>query len=177
MRFKRRSASLVAAAMGALILAPIQPPSAFANTAVAKNTTLSVSTASLILFASATQTYTNTGVQFTTIVTNGARKNFYINNSGNFSLSRFTLTITLPASSNVSTFRRCNVNVDFSGPTTCASGSTTNVTITPGSAVTYTLPTTPNSFYVFQIVQNKTGTMKVDVTANTAFITTGVSNS
>jgi len=177
MRFKRKSASLVAAAMGALILAPIQPPTAFATTAVAKNSTLSVSTGSLILFTSAAQTFTNTGVQFTTIVNGGARKNFYINNSGSFSLSRFTLTITLPINSNVSTFRRCDLNVDFSAPTTCATGSTTNVSITPGSAVTYTLPTTPNSFYVFQIVQNKTGTMHVDVTANSAFITSGVSNS
>lgn len=177
MRRNHRFASLVAAVVGALILALTQPSASYATSATAKNTTLSVSTGSLILFASATQTYTNTGIQFTTIVSSGNRKNFYVNNSGSFSLSRFTMKITLPPSSSVSTFRRCNINVNFSGPSTCASGSTTNVSITPGSTVTYTLPTTPNSFYVFQIIQNKNGAMNVDVTASTAYITTGVSHS
>lgn len=177
MRAKRRSASLVAAAMGALILAPIQPTTAFATTAQAKNTTLSISSGSLILFASGTQTFSNTGVIYSSTVSNGVAKNFFINNSGSFTISRFTLTITLPATSNVSAFRRCNINVSFTGTNVCASGSSTTQTITPGSAVTYVLSMAPNSYYSFQVVQNRTGAITVATSANSAFITTGITNS
>ncbi len=177
MRFNKRSASLVAAAMGALILAPIQPPSAFATTAQAKNSTISISSGKLIIFASGVQTFTNPAAIYTSAVVNGTPKNFFINNSGSFTSSRFAMTISLPANSNVSAFRRCNINVAFTGTNVCASGSSTTQSITPGSAVTYVLSTTPNSFYCFQLVQNMTGVITVSTSASTSFITTSVTNS
>ena len=166
----RRSASLVAAVMGALILAPIQPLIAQATVAIAGNTTLAVNSGSLIVFASGTQTFTNPGIAFSTSVTNGI-KTFYINNSGDFDVSRFTLTITLPNNSHVSSFKRCAVNVAFIGNNSCASGSSITATITPGSAVTYVLALPKNGFYSFQISQNKTGTMVVSTSVNLAHIT------
>ena len=162
MRRNRRSASLVAAVVGALILALTQPPASFATTAVAKNNTLSVTTGSLIVFATGAQTFTNTGVPYSGIIGNGTVRTFHINNSGTLSVSRFTLTITLPTNSNISAFRRCAVNVTFTGTNTCASGSSTNVTQpSSGVATVYSLPLPANGFYSFQIVQNKVGTLGI----------------
>lgn len=176
MRSNRRSASLVAAVMGALILAPIQPLIAQATVATAGNTTQVVKSGSLIVFASANQTFTNPGIAFSVAVTNGI-KTFYINNSGDFDVSRFTLTISLPSGSNVSSFKRCDVNVAFIGNNTCASGSTTTAAITPGSPTTYLLALPKNGFYSFQISQNKSGTMVVSTSASLAHITNSTTSS
>lgn len=170
MRFKRRSASLVAAAMGALILAPIQPPVAFATLATAGNTTLAINSGSLIVFASGTQTFVNPANSYNVSVSNGI-KTFYVNNSGDFDVSRFALIITLPNSANVSSFKRCALNVAFIGNNTCATGSPVSASMTPGSPTTYLIPLPKNGFYSFQISQNKTGTMQVHTYANSGFIT------
>lgn len=179
MRFKNRSASLVAAAMGALLLAPIQPPSALATSAVATNNTLSITSGSLIVFATGSQSFTNTGTIFSTTLSNGTVRTFHINNSGTLSATRFLMTITLPsANSNVSAFRRCAVNISFTGTNTCASGSP--VTITHpihNAATTYTLALPANGFYSFQIVQNKSGTMLVSVSASLADVSGATSHS
>ena len=179
MRFKNRSASLVAAAMGALLLAPIQPPIASATTAVAKNNTLSVTTRSLIVFATGSQSFTNTGIAYSTILSNGTVRTFHINNSGSLGVSRFTMTITLPAAnSNVSAFRRCALNVSFTGTNTCATGSPVVVTNpVHNSATTYILTLPANSFYSFQIVQNKTGTLVVSVTTSLSNVSGTTTNS
>lgn len=179
MRLKRRSASLVAAAMGALILAPIQPPSAFATTAVAKNNTISISSGSLIVFATGSQSFTNTGIAYSTALSNGTVRTFHINNSGSLTVSRFTMTITLPAAnSNVSAFRRCAVNVSFTGTNTCATGSPVVVTAPVHNiATTYTLSLPATGFYSFQIIQNKAGTMVVSVSASLSNVSGATTNS
>jgi hypothetical protein len=178
MRSNHRSASLVAAVVGALIFVLTQPPASFATTAVAKNNTLSVSSGALIVFASGAQTFTNTGIAYSTIVSNGTVRTFHINNSGNFSVSRFTLTITLPSNSNVSVFRRCAVGVSFTGTNICASGSSTNVTHpVTGVATVHTLTLPANGFYSFQIVQNKTGSIVVSTLASLTYITGAVTHS
>ena len=177
MRINRLVSTLVSAAMGALIIAPIQPLAAEAATIAGTQKTLSISSGSLILFASGTQTYSNTGIAYSSTVSNGVAKNFFVNNSGNFSVSRFALIIVLPANSNVSAFKRCNINVSFTGTGVCASGSPATLSITPGTSTTYLLPTTPNSYYAFQIVQNKTGSIQVNTYANSGLITTSTTNS
>ena len=179
MRFKNRSASLVAAAMGALLLAPIQPPTASATSAVAKNNTLSVTSGSLIVFATGSQSFTNTGIAYSTIVGNGTVRTFHINNSGSLGVSRFTMTITLPAAnSNVSAFRRCALNVSFTGTNTCATGSPVVVTDpVHNSATTYILTLPANSFYSFQIVQNKAGSLVVSVTTSLSNVSGTTTNS
>ena len=179
MRFKNRSASLVAAAMGALLLAPIQPPIASATTAVAKNNTLSISSRSLIVFATGSQSFTNTGTAYSTIVGNGTVRTFHINNSGSIGVSRFTMTITLPsANSNVSAFRRCALNFSFTGTNTCATGSPVLVTHPVHNlATTYILTLPANSFYSFQIVQNKSGALVVSVTTSLSNVSGATTNS
>ena len=167
---RRKSASLVAAVVSALFIALTQPPVAMAALATARNTTLPVSSGALIVFASGTQTFVNPGNSYNVAVSNGINT-FYVNNSGNFSTAGFALIITLPSGSNVSSFKRCALNVAFIGNNTCASGSTTNLSITPGSPTTYMIPLPVNSFYSFQISQNKSGTMQVHTYANTSHIT------
>jgi hypothetical protein len=178
MRGFTRAPSLVAAVVGAIAIALTQPPASFATTAVAKNNTLSVSSGKVIVFASGAQTFTNTGIAYSGIIGNGTVRTFHINNSGNFSASRFTLTITLPNNSNVSAFRRCAVNVSFIGTNTCASGSSTNVTHpVTGVATVYTLTLPANGFYSFQIVQNKVGSLVVSTVASLTDVTGAVSHS
>ena len=178
MKRNARTASLTAVAMGVMTIAPIVAPPASAGTTAATSNVLSVSSGTVQVFATAAQTFTNTGVALSTSISNGTPKNFFINNSGSLSMSRFTLTITLPNSSNVSAFRRCNLNVSFTGTNTCASGSPTVVTNpVSGSATSYTLSLPANSYYSFQIVQNKTGTLTVATLASLTYVVAGVSNS
>lgn len=176
---KNKGTSLVAAVVGACILALTQPPVADAAiSATSNNSTLSVSSGTLRVFATATQTFTSTGVALSTAITNGTAKNFFVNNGGSLSVSRFTMTITLPNSSNVSAFRRCAVNVSFTGSNTCASGSPVVVTNpVSGSATTYVLTLPGNGYYAFQIVQNKSGTLGVSTSATLTNVTGSVTNS
>jgi hypothetical protein len=173
---RKRSASLVAAVVSALFIALTQPPIALAAVATARNTTMPVSSGALIVFASGTQTFVNPGNSYNVAVSNGM-KTFYVNNSGNFSTAGFALIISLPTGSNVSSFKRCALNVAFVGNNTCASGSAINVSITPGSPTTYMIALPVNSFYSFQISQNKSGTMQVHTYANTSHITNTNSSS
>lgn len=179
MRVNRRSASLVAAVVGALVIALTQPLVAEAAVKAQSNNTLSVVSGNVVVFATGSQSFTNTGIAFTTIVSNGTVSTFHINNSGSLGVSRFTMTITLPASnSNVSAFRRCNLNVSFTGTNTCASGSPTIVTNPVHNVATvYTLTLPANSFYSFQIIQNKAGSLVVSVSASLANVSAGAYNS
>lgn len=176
---KNRSASLVAAVVGAFILSLTQPPVvAQAAVKATSNNVLTVVSGSVKVFATATQTFTSTGVALSIAITNGTAKTFFVNNGGSLSVSRFIMTITLPNSSNVSAFRRCPVNVSFTGSNTCASGSPVVLTNpVSGSATTYVLTLPGNGYYSFQIVQNKTGTLGVSTSATLTNVTGSVTNS
>lgn len=177
MRIRSRSASLVAAAMGAIILAPIQPTNANAVSALTHNV-LAVSSGSIRVFATTSQTFTSTGVTLSTSISNGTANTFFVNNGGTLMPMRFTMTISLPKSANISSFSRCGLNVAFTGAGICASGSPTILTFPgSGSSSTYELPLPGAGFYSFQIVQNKTGTMTVDTLASLSDVPTGVRNS
>jgi hypothetical protein len=167
---RKKSASLVAAVVSAVLIALTQPPVALAAIATARNTTMPVSSGALIVFASGTQTFINPQNSYNVTVSNGM-KTFYVNNSGDFNTAGFALIISLPAGSNVSSFKRCALNVAFIGNNSCASGSPVSVSMTPGSPTTYMLSLPRNSFYSFQISQNKSGTMQVHTYANTSHIT------
>ena len=179
MRFNRKSTSLVAAVVGALLIALTQPPVAEAAVKAQSNNTLSVVSGNVVIFATGTQSFTNTGIAFSTILGNGTVRTFHINNSGTLGVTRFTMTITLPASnSNVSVFRRCNLNATFTGTNICSSGTSTNVTVPVHNVATvYTLTLPANSFYSFQIIQNKAGTMIVSVSASLSNVSAGTFNS
>jgi len=164
--------------MGVALLTPIQSPSASAATRGLTNNVVSTASGKIEVFATATQTFTNTGAALSTAISNGTAKTFYVNNSGSLSLTRFTMTITLPNSSNVASFKRCAVNVAFTAANTCASGTPTTLTNpVSGSATVYVLSLPASGFYSFQITQNKTGTLGVSTTASLTNVVTGVYNS
>lgn len=171
--------SLVAAVVGAVFAASTQPQIAFAAKAMATNTsTQSVTTGFAKVFASSPQTYTNTGTIWSSSISNGASKDFWVNNAtGSKAITAFSITVTLPANANVSFFKRCNLGVSFTGPNTCASGSPTSITMTPGTEFTLTLPMSNATFYQFRITQNKTGTITVSTRVNSANIVSTTSNS
>ena len=179
MRFNSRSASLVAAAMGALILAPIQPPVASAAArATVTNNALTISTGAMAVFAGDSYTATNPFGALVTPVINGRAKVFFIKNGGNFGISRFVLTLSLPSGTSIANFRRCPINTYFSANDVCSSGVYTAMTISANSATTIVLTLPPNSYYAFQIRQNKNTNMTVSVSANSSHInTSGIYNS
>ncbi len=173
MRCNHRSASLVAAAMGALLLAPIQPPIASAAPrAIATNTPLTVTTSALSVFASDTYTTTVSPGALGTSVVNGRAKVFYVKNGSSSGLSRFTITLTLPVGTAIANFRRCDLNINFIANDLCESGSYSPVSIAANASTTLVLNIPAGSFYAFQIRQNKNTTMTVNISVNTAHITT-----
>ncbi|CAB4537431.1 MAG: hypothetical protein F2602_04415 [Actinobacteria bacterium] len=176
---KRRTASLVATAMGALLLAPIQSTTiSFASQATANPSTLSLSTGRMEIYAGDTSTAINPFSSLTTPVINGRAKFFYIINSGNFGLSRFTVTLTLPAGTAIANFRRCGPNIDFVANDTCGSGGYSSLTISANSATTFILTLPAGSFYALQLRQNKNTNLVINISANSAHInTSGVTNS
>lgn len=176
MKQKGRSRVIVAISIALLVSMHSSSASAF-NQARAISLQQSFATSSLQIFVSGNQTYTNTGVAFTSPISNGVERVFFLNNGGSRAVSKFYITVTLPSSSNVSYFRRCNLGVLFSGSNTCASGSTTNIPITPGSEITFTLPLVQGTFYQFKIIQNKTGTITVNSRVNSTDIVATSTNS
>jgi len=179
MSSNRRTASLVAAVMSALTLALIQPPiSSAAIKATASPSTLSVSTGSMAIFAGDSYTATNPFGALLTPVINGRAKVFFIKNTGSLGVTRFTLTLSLPSNTNIANFRRCNINVYFIANDLCGSGSYSALTINENVATVIILNLPPNSYYAFQIRQNKNTNMTVSVSASSAHInTSGVTNS
>jgi hypothetical protein len=161
--------------MGALILAPIQPPIAFAALkATATSNALTISTASMAVFAGDSYTATNPFGALVTPIINGRAKVFFIKNTGNLGISRFTLTLSLPSGTVVSNFRRCDINSYFSANDVCSTGVYTALSISANTATSIVLNLPPNSFYAFQIRQNKNTNMTVSVSANSAHINTSV---
>ena len=177
MRDKRARKRLATTFIAALLLAPIQPPYAMATTSRAVTDGFPISSASLIVFASTLQSYSNTRVRLSQDVQPGAASDFFVNNSGSISITGFALIITLPTDSVVSKFQRCDIGVKFKNPNVCESGLPTALPITPGSATTYVIPLPAGSFYNFQIQQSKSGAMQINTYANTARSVRSVTNS
>ena len=159
------------------LLAMHGPAASAAAIAKAISPPQSLSTNALAIFPSGTQSYTNPGIAYSSSISNGGVKNFYINNGGSRTVSRFSFTVTLPNASNVSFFKRCNLGVAFTGPNTCASGSPTTISMTPGVEVTLVLSLVQGTFYQFKIIQNKSGTITVNSRVSSAFIVATTSNS
>ncbi|MFM6940897.1 MAG: hypothetical protein ACKOXI_02850 [Candidatus Planktophila sp.] len=174
-----RTTSLVAAVMGAILLAPIQSPSAFAaNRATATHSAISVSTGTMAVFSADTYTATNPMAALVTPVINGRAKVFYLINGGDFGIARWTITLTLPSGTSIANFRRCDLNVSFIANDICGSGTYTALTISASTATTFIITLPAGSFYALQIRQNKNTNMTVSVSASTAFISdAGLTNS
>ena len=152
----------MAAGMSAIAIALIQPQTlAFAGSASSANV-LSVQSGTVRVSANSVNTANTSGVQLSTSVVNGT-KTFWVHNYGTLEVSTLTITIGLPANSTISTFRRCSVNVNFSGNSACVTGGTSTLTITKGVPKAFALPLPAGSFYSFKLNQNRTTTMTVSI--------------
>jgi hypothetical protein len=170
--------SFISIVMGVALAAPITLPDASAAI-IARVTppAQSVSTASVLVFASDTPTSVNPQGALLTPVVNGRAKEFFINNSGSLTPTRFSVTVTLPAGDTVSSFKRCDLDVYFSGRGTCTSGTVTTVSMTTGVAFTTIVSLPPGSFISFQIIQTKNANITISTSVSSAFLGGSVSNS
>lgn len=165
MKLYRGATSVVVAVMSAIAIALIQPQTlAFGGSASSANV-LSVQSGTVRVSANSVNTANTSGVALSTSVVNGI-KTFWVHNYGTLEVSTLTMTIGLPANSTISTFRRCSVNVNFSGSNTCATGGTSNLAITKGTPTAFALPLPAGSFYSFQLNQNRTTTMTVSISVS-----------
>lgn len=142
-------------------------PAQAGTAAIANNAsgTLSASSGSFIAYATTSSTGANPGAPLT--MANTSNDQFpYIRNVGNIDIAKFTLTITL-SPSRTYTLKRCALNVAFVSANTCASGSTTTVTIT-GGVVTLTIPA--NSWYALDFKPNNTTTPTFSVSVSSSQI-------
>lgn len=173
-----RKTSLVAAVVSVLVITLTQSPVAGAASVARTQQTLSVTSGNVRVFATAVQSFTPSGIALNTSITNGTAKTFFINNSGDLTVSRFTMTVTLPSNSNISAFKRCAVNVSFTAANTCATGSPITLTNpVSDSSTVYVLSTPGPGYYSFQITQNKTGSLVVGTSASLTDVASGVINS
>ena len=170
---------LTAAVVGATLLAPIQltPSNAAANSTA--SATGSVSTGTLKVFATATQTFTNPAAALSlSVPSKNTAVNFFLENGGTETSTGYTITITLSAGS-INSVKYCPIGVLFSGSGTCASGSVTTIaSITSGTAKAVTATFGANNFYAMQIVvsaNNTTATIGTSVLSSQAV--SGTTNS
>ena len=137
--------TLIAAAVGAISLAPTLLLSATAaNNARTNNVSAeSVGTVTFKIYPSATAGGAATGAAITLANVNGAQFAF-IKNSGTINTQKFTNIVTWTSGS-TTTLKNCPLNTTFTSATLC-SNSTTPVTIATGSlsgaalVVTFTIP-------------------------------------
>ncbi len=165
MKLYRGATSVVAAVTSAIAIALVQPQTLALGVSASSSNSLSVASGTIRVSANSANTANTSGVQLSTSVVNGANT-FWVHNYGTLEVSTLTITIGLPANSNISTFRRCAVNVNFSGPNSCVTGSTSSLTITKGTPTVFALPLPAGSFYSFQLSQNRTTTMTVSISVS-----------
>jgi hypothetical protein len=165
--------------MGAALVAPIQLSPAEAVTgATAFSSTLSMTSGTVRIYGSSTQTFTNPSLGnplSPTLVANKANS-FYIQNNGSISTPAFNVTITLSAGS-ITSLKRCGVGVLFTSAGVCATSTPTTIAITAGTLTTITLLMAPSTFYNLQLIGSKSATASLDFSALTSQLGTRTINS
>lgn len=165
MKLYRGATSVVAAVTSAIAIALVQPQTLALGASAVSANVLNVQSGTVRVSANSVNTANTSGVALSTPVVNGI-KTFWVHNYGTLEVSEFTMTITLPANANISSFKRCGVNVSFDAPNSCTSGSTSNLSISSSTPTVFTLVMAPNTFYSFQLSQNRSGTMIVSTEAS-----------
>jgi hypothetical protein len=173
------SRALFTAVMGATLVAPIQlSPAEAATSATVLSSTLSMTSGTVRIYGSSTQTFTNPSVgnPLSLSLSKNAAKSFYFQNNGEISTPAFKVTITLSAGT-ITSFKRCDVGVLFASAGVCASGSATTIAITGGALTTITLIMAPSTFYNLQIIAGANATATVDLSVLTSQLGTRTINS
>ena len=182
---KNRSASLVAAVVGAFVLALTQPPlvANAAARATAQNTTMNLTSATLRVIAVDTATASLPNAAYSVSISKTATPVFYIRNTGTLTTSAFTFTITLDSGAKISTLHRCNLNVYFNatakkcGPTAVAATQLVGSPTASPYTTTQSLTLAPGGFYAFQINTDKNCLLTVSTTVSLSNVTGVISSS
>jgi hypothetical protein len=127
----------------------------------------SISSASFIVYATATPTGANPAGTALTLNNTSAAQYFYVRNTGTVNVARFSITISYSGGTGGVTIDRCNANVAFSSLNTCASGSKTVMTIS-GGVMTLTIPT--NTWFAFELDPQRTVRPVVSITVSSTQI-------
>ena len=167
MKLNQRATSVVAAVMSAIAMALIQPQTLALGANATSVNVLSVQSGSVRVAANSVASANTSGVALSMTAINGVNT-FWVHNYGTLEVSAFTITVTLPNNANISSFKRCAINVSFNAPNSCVSGSTSNLSISVATPTTFNLALPAGSFYSFQLSQNKSGTMTVTTSASLA---------
>lgn len=161
--------AILAGLMGASLLAPIYLTPVYAVTkAQAVSSAQSVGSGAVEIYPTATQTFTNPGAAL--VVANGANKDFWVESGGTLSSPQFNMTLT--TTGNLTSLKRCNVGVLFTGPSTCASSTPTTITISKNTLTTLSLTMTASTWYEFQMTS--TGGAGKPVTVSTAVLSSQI---
>ena len=138
----------------------------------------SFTTGTFRAFATATQTFTNPSAALSLPVTNGVAKTFFVENGGSLNQTAITMTITVPASGTITNLRNCPQGVLFATTTTCVGGvALTTNNPTSGVAKVYTISIPANTWYQFELTENKNGNATISVSVASTQIVTFTQNS
>ncbi len=173
------SRALFTAVLGVALVAPSQiSPAAAAISADTVSSALSTTTGTVRIYGSLTQTFTNPSIGNPLSLTELAKDGyFYIQNNGSISTPAFNVTITLDTGS-ITSLKRCNVGVVFTGVGACASGTATTMTLPSlGVLTTYTLTMAPTTFYNLELIGSKTATATINLSVRTSQLGTRTINS
>jgi len=178
--FLTKRFTLLGAILGAISLTPISISPALAAIAANVTATTSFSSGTFIAYAAlppfpASNPMGALGIP----VSMNVGKDFIIeSDSRNLNINSFTMTISLGAAGAITNLKNCGQGILFSGSTsTCISGGVTTNTPTAGSAKTYTLSLPANSFYEFQLLENRNTTATISVSVSSTQISTFTQNS
>jgi hypothetical protein len=165
--------------MGAALVAPIQlSPAEAVTRATALSSTLSMTSGTVRIYGSSTQTFTNPSIgnPLSLSLSQNTAKSFYIQNNGAISTPAFKLTITL-SSGTITSLKRCNVGVLFTATGVCATSIPTTIAITAGTLTTITLLMAPSTFYNLQIIAGANATATINLSVLTSQLGTRTINS
>jgi hypothetical protein len=144
------------------------PADAGATARASNNVTAtSISSASFVVYATATPTGANPAGTALTLNNTSAAQYFYVRNTGTVSVARFSIAITYSGGPGTVTIDRCGANIAFSGTNTCASGTKTTMTISAG-VMTLTIPA--NTWFAFELDPRKTVTPTISVSVSSTQI-------
>ena len=173
------SSALFVAAMGAALVAPIQlSPAEAATSTTALSSTLSVTSGTVRIYGSSTQTFINPSIgnPLSLSLIKSTAKPFYVQNNGEIATPAFKVTITLSAGT-ITSLKRCDVGVLFASAGVCASGSPTTIAITAGTLTIITLLMAPTTFYNLQIIASASATATIGLSVLTSQLGTRTINS
>lgn len=146
-------------------------PQAVASSSSSNSAGLSIGTGSFIVYATSSPSGPNPGGVALTLSKTSYAQYFYVRNTGNIDVARFSITISYDAGPGTVTLDRCNVGVSFTALNTCASGNKTAMSISNG-VLTLSVPS--NTWFSFELDPQKTVLPTINVSVSSSQIRSAI---